>query len=158
MDRACAPLNNGWRVTRPVTVRQFDAYFDLRWRILRAPWNQPRGSEKDEFESTADHAAAVDENERIIGVGRLHTISDEIAQIRFMAVEADCRGEGVGRGILVFLEGLARDRAIERIVINARVAAVPFYADMGYSLTERGPRLFGAIEHSGMEKFLGREG
>ena len=34
----------------PETAEEFDAYYNLRWMVLRAPWNQPTGSEKDEYE------------------------------------------------------------------------------------------------------------
>jgi len=27
---------------RPTSPDEWDAYFDLRWRILRQPWRQPR--------------------------------------------------------------------------------------------------------------------
>lgn len=31
----------------------FEEYYYLRWKVLRKPWNQPIGSEKDELEKTA---------------------------------------------------------------------------------------------------------
>ena len=38
-------------VRPPQNPEEFERYRDLRWRILRAPWNQPRGSELDEIEA-----------------------------------------------------------------------------------------------------------
>ena len=35
------------KVLEPKTKEDFKKYYDLRWRILRKPWNQPRGSEKE---------------------------------------------------------------------------------------------------------------
>ena len=40
-------------VRAPSTEKEFERYRDLRWGILRAPWNQPKGSEVDELESKA---------------------------------------------------------------------------------------------------------
>ena len=58
-------------IREPKDNSEFEAYYDLRWRILRKPWGQERGSEKDELEEEAFHVIAVD-NGRIIGGGRGH--------------------------------------------------------------------------------------
>lgn len=98
------------QIAKPETPEQLDEYFDLRWRILRAPWDQLRGSEKDEFDEAADHVTVRNPESRLLGIGRLHLNSEEEAQIRYMAVEQDCRGLGVGRALIKKLEALARDR------------------------------------------------
>ena len=53
-----------------VSPEQLEHYYDLRWRILRAPWKQPRGSEKDILEEDSYHLMVVDAKQRVIGVGR----------------------------------------------------------------------------------------
>ena len=69
-------------------------YYHLRWEILRAPLNLDKGSEKDELEDSATHRAVFD-NEKIVGVGRLHFIDKENkAQIRYVAILEDYRGKG----------------------------------------------------------------
>ena len=55
-------------VASPRTPKEFEEYYDLRWRILRAPWQQPRGSEKDDWEHLADHVSARDPGGRLLGV------------------------------------------------------------------------------------------
>ena len=66
-------------ITSPQSQEDFKRYYDLRWRILRMPWNQPKGSEKDELEEESFHIM-VCETERIpIGIGRLHVNSKEEA-------------------------------------------------------------------------------
>ena len=142
------------RIAKPETPEQWEEYFDLRWRILRAPWDQPRGSEKDEFDEIADHVTVRDQKGRLVGVGRLHLNNDDEAQIRYMATEEDCRGLGVGRAIIEKLEELARARGVERIVLNARDNVVGFYQHSGYSVIGPGPTMFGKIKHSKMEKRL----
>ncbi len=44
----------------PRSPSEWDAYFDLRWRILRQPWGQPRGSERDSEDDSAFHLLLVD--------------------------------------------------------------------------------------------------
>jgi predicted GNAT family N-acyltransferase len=142
------------RITKPETPEQLDEYFDLRWRILRAPLDQLRGSERDELDEVADHVTVRDQDGRLLGIGRLHLNNEVEAQIRYMATEQDCRGLGVGRALIGRLEELASSRGAERIVLNAREDAVGFYQRFGYSVTGPGPTLFGKVKHSKMEKRL----
>jgi predicted GNAT family N-acyltransferase len=142
------------QIGKPETPEQFDKYFDLRWRILRAPWDRLRGSEMDEFDETADHVTAMDEDGRLLGIGRLHMNNAQVAQIRYMATEEFCRGFGIGRALIGRLEEIARERGAERIVLNARVHVVGFYQRFGYSVTGPGPTLFDKLKHSRMEKEL----
>ena len=142
------------QIAKPETPEQFVEYFDLRWRIMRAPWDQPRGSERDEFEEAADHVTARDQGGRLLGIGRLHLNNEREAQIRYMAIEEGCRGQGVGRAIIEKLEVLANDRGVKRIVLNARDNVVGFYQRLGYSVIGPGPTMFGKVKHAKMEKRL----
>ncbi|MBW1868494.1 MAG: GNAT family N-acetyltransferase [Deltaproteobacteria bacterium] len=107
-------------VNHPESPEEFEEYYDLRWRVLREPWSQPRGSEKDEFDPIADHVTVRDEDGKLIGIGRLHLNNDREAQIRYMATEEDARGCGAGRVIIERLETIARERDVHRITLNAR--------------------------------------
>jgi predicted GNAT family N-acyltransferase len=142
------------QIGKPETPEQFKEYFDLRWRILRAPWDRLRGSEKDEFDETADHVTVRDEDGRLLAVGRLHMNNAREAQIRYMATEEFCRGFGIGRALIGRLEEIARDRGAERIVLNARAHVVGFYQRFGFTVTGPGPTLFDKLKHSRMEKSL----
>jgi hypothetical protein len=83
------------QIYEPKTQADFERYYDLRWRILRAPWNQPRGSEKDDLEDRSIHVM-VCEGEAPIGIGRAHFNLPDEAQVRYMAVEDGQQGKGVG--------------------------------------------------------------
>jgi len=121
---------------------------------LRAPWGQPRGSERDEFEDAACHLLARNDAGEPIGVGRIHWNSDDEARIRYMATHRDHRGRGVGAAIIERLEQIARERGTRHIVINARQRAVPFYEKLGYTVISDGETLFGVIPHKRMHKQL----
>lgn len=144
------------QISRPETEEEFEEYYALRWRILRAPWGQPRGSEQDEFEAAADHLTARDQNGRLLGVGRLHLNSADEAQIRYMATGENCRHCGVGRALCRRLEQLAIDRGADRLVLNAREDVVGFYERAGFEITGPGPVLYDVIRHSTMVKRLKR--
>lgn len=141
-------------VNHPKSPEEFEEYYDLRWRVLRGPWNQPRGSERDEFDPTADHVIARDEDGKLIGIGRLHLKNDREAQIRYMATEENARRSGAGRVIIGRLEAIAKEHDVRRITLNARENVVGFYEHLGYRVTGRGPTMFDEIRHSKMVKEL----
>lgn len=141
-------------VREPVTSEDFEQYYALRWKVLREPWDQPRESEKDEYESGAIHLMAWSEG-ALVGVGRLHFNSPAEAQIRYMAVEEDRRNRGVGAEMLRELEKRAREHGANSIVLNARDRAVAFYAKHGYRVTGRANSLFGSVDHWAMRKEVG---
>jgi ribosomal protein S18 acetylase RimI-like enzyme len=136
----------------PTTETEFEAYYALRWKILREPWSQPPGSEKDAFEKESIHMAALNDDEKIIGVGRLHHLVEDRGQIRFMAVDPAARGQGVGRAILQELECRAVQSGFLEIILNSREDAVLFYRRNGYEVTGSSHTLFGAIPHFEMRK------
>ncbi len=137
----------------PQTDAEWEAYRDLRWRVLRAPWGQPRAADVDE-DLPIVHAMITDDRGRAIAVGRLIVLSPAEAQVRSMATSEDMRGQGLGARIMAYLEQAARDRGVATIVLNARVDAVPFYARLGYQPTGPGPTLFGSVKHTAMRKQL----
>lgn len=141
-------------VREPRSEAEWQALFDLRWRVLRAPWNQPRGSERDELEAVATHRVAIDDRGRLIGVGRLHPVDPGTGQIRYMAVEPGHERRGVGTGILTALEAAARAENLQTIRLHARESAVVFYLQHGYRSLGPSHVLFGAIHHQLMEKCL----
>jgi N-acetylglutamate synthase-like GNAT family acetyltransferase len=152
LDKAApsSPLN----LRPPESEQEWKAYFELRWQILRAPWNQPQGSEKDELETSAWHVAAFIDNHKLIATGRLHKINKTDGQIRYMAVSEAYQSQGIGCLILKALESQARQEGLNKIVLNARESAVDFYQKQGYQVAGREHTLFGSIHHFRMEKSL----
>lgn len=141
-------------ITQPQTPGEFEKYYDLRWKILRAPWDQPKGSEKDEKENDAIHVMACEKSGIPVGVGRAHFNSPDEAQIRYMAVEEDQRGKGVGAIILKELERRAGQKGAKYIILNARDNAVFFYEKYGYKIIKPSHTLFNSIPHFEMKKEL----
>jgi N-acetylglutamate synthase-like GNAT family acetyltransferase len=141
-------------VRGPRTPEEFDRYYELRWRVLRAPWGSRRGSERDELEESATHAMIVDADGNAVAAGRLHLNSPEEAQIRYMAVTESDRGRGFGRRIVEYLEAAARSAGATNVVLNARDEVLGFYTTLGYEVVGPGPTMFGTVEHSKMRKRL----
>ena len=140
-------------IKQPESAEEFKSYFNLRYRILRAPWGEPEGSEIDEIENQCFHIL-VSNNKKAIGVGRLQFNSALEAQIRYMAVEKTYERNGIGRMIVDALEQEAMNKNISTIVLDAREPAVGFYQKLGYSMEKKSYMLFNEIQHLRMRKQL----
>jgi N-acetylglutamate synthase-like GNAT family acetyltransferase len=141
-------------LVQPSTQRDWTAYFDLRWRVLREPWHQPRGSERDETDPTSYHLMLRDFDGVAVAAGRLHLNTPEEAQVRYMAVAPLWRSRGLGGRILQGLEARARAEGAREVVLNAREEAIPFYVKHGYRVEKDAETLFGSVKHMQMRKRL----
>ena len=143
-------------IIEPKSSEEYKKYYKLRYEILRKPWRQPKGSERDEGEETSIHRMIIDEETKdAIGVGRLQFNSTHEAQIRYLAVADKFQGKGLGSQIISALEDVARGKGIQRIILSARENALQFYKNNGYEIVKKTHLLFGKIQHWLMSKELG---
>lgn len=140
-------------IKTPETAQEWDNYYDLRYRILRAPLDQPRGSEKNEGDETGVHFALY-ENQKLMAIARMDRSSEYQAQVRFVAVEDHLQGKGYGRLIMEATEEAARERGDTEMILHARDYAVDFYLKLGYELVEKSHLLYGKLQHFKMTKTL----
>lgn len=138
-------------IRKPNSSAEWDNYYNLRFKVLRAPWNQPLGSERNEGDETAEHFAYF-ENELILGVGRLDIMTQNTSQIRFMAVDEHQQGKGIGKKLMLHMEEIAKERGSNEIILHAREIAVPFYEKLGFVINEKSHLLFNEIQHYLMSK------
>jgi predicted GNAT family N-acyltransferase len=142
------------KIIQPKTENDFKSYYQLRWDLLRAPWNQLKGSETDDIEDQCFHLMAVDDDSEVIAVARLQFNSETEAQIRYMAVIESYQRQGIGRRLIETMEKHASASACKKIVLDAREPAVGFYQRLGYSISEKSYLLFEQIQHFRMSKAL----
>ena len=143
-------------ISEPLTRDDFQRYYDLRWEILRAPWNQPRGSEQDALEQSSHHLMVTDDDHAVVAVGRLHFNTPHEAQIRYMAVAAGQQRKGIGTRLLRALENRAVTLGANHIKLQARETAVGFYLRNNYTPEGPGHTLFNSITHVSMTKSFHR--
>jgi thioesterase domain-containing protein len=136
-----------WQLSAPQTEAQWSAYYQLRWKMLRAPWGQPEGSERDETEAESFHRMVCTETGEVVAVGRLHKLDENIAQVRYMAVSDQWQGHGLGAMVLAQLEQVALELGTKQIILNARESAAGFYQKAGYHYVEPAAALFGIPHH-----------
>lgn len=140
-------------IKSPQTDADWNAYYALRFSVLREPWNQPVGSEVLADEDQAIHAIAV-ENGEVLGVARMHESAEKQGQVRCVATATKAQGKGIGKAIMAYLEEKAKQKGWGEIVLEARENAVPFYEAIGYTIVAESYLLFGEIQHYRMQKNL----
>jgi predicted GNAT family N-acyltransferase len=139
-------------IRAPKTTLEWELYYDLRFRVLREPWNQPRGSDRNDGDASAQHFA-VWEKGKPLAVARLDETEEKgIVQVRFVAVESNQQGRGLGKIIMLEAEKVAKEQGKHRIILHARENALEFYKRLGYSVVEQSYLLFDEIQHYLMGK------
>ncbi|MCC3153235.1 GNAT family N-acetyltransferase [Hymenobacter sp. BT770] len=144
----------------PRTPAEWEAYYQLRYAVLRQPWQQPLGSERvpaDDEPGTIHALLLADEAAEppvALAVGMLQPTGAHQGQVRFMAVAPQAVGTGLGRQIMAALENQAQAAGLTEIVLHSREAAVGFYQRLGYAVVEPSHTLFGVIPHFLMRKQL----
>jgi len=126
---------------------------DLRYDVLRKPWDKPKDTATDELEESAVNAY-IAMNDVVIACGRLQDNGNGIGQIRYMAVSDQFQGKGLGKLILNRLEEEARNLKLTTIELQARDNALEFYKACGYLVKEKSFYLWDIIQHFLMVKSI----
>ena len=134
--------------------RTLQKIIELRYEVLRKPWQQPIETATDDLDEQSFNAFIENENQEIIACGRLQINEKQIGQIRYMAVFHNLQGQGYGQIILKFLETKAKEIGLQGLELQARENAVKFYENNGYNIKEKSFLLWGQIQHYLMVKNL----
>lgn len=105
-----------------------DALRRIRYDVFVIEQRVPEVLEWDEADADSMHALASDAAGGPIGCARL--LRD--GHIGRVAVVRDWRERGVGTALMLELIGAARSRGDAEVIVNAQVAAMPFYALHGF--------------------------
>ena len=142
-------------ILKPTNPEEYKKYYILRYEVLRKPWGQPLGSERDEREETSIHRMMIDKKTgKALAVGRLQFNSTDEAQIRYMAVADEFQGQGLGSRIISVLEEVAQRNGNKWMILSARENALQFYNNNGYEIVKKTHLLFDEIQHWLMQKEL----
>lgn len=140
-------------IRSPQTDAEWNAYYDLRYRILRKPLGQPMSTVKTEEDDTATHFALY-EDKQLKAIARLDLKENSGAQVRFVAVDTELQGKGFGKKLMLGIEEYCKQHKIQKIELQARENAVDFYLSLDYKLIEKTNLLFGLVQHYLMTKVL----
>lgn len=110
----------------------YKAELDLRNRVLRIPLGLDIHEDNISREHLDTHIGAFIE-ERLAGVLVLTPLNESEVKMRQVAVEQELQGKGIGKLLVDYSEKQARLMGFSKIVMNARLEAVPFYEKLGYT-------------------------
>ena len=125
-----------------ITVKQIDfqskEYFQtlgLRYEVLRRPLSIHFNTNDLKNEGSDIHIAAFVDH-RNIGCLVLSEISDKslVYKMRQVAVDAPFQQNGIGKKMVQFCESFATSRNFNKIELNSRKSAVPFYLSLDYQI------------------------
>ena len=105
-----------------------DALRRIRYAVFVIEQRVPEVLEWDEADADSIHALASDAAGLPIGCARL--LRD--GHIGRVAVVAGWRKRGVGTALMTELTDAAKSRGDDEVIVNAQVAAMPFYARHGF--------------------------
>jgi len=140
-------------IRTPITPKEWDNYYALRYKILRKPLNQPLGSERNDGDLSGKHFGLY-ENDLLRAIGRLDEVDTRTAQVRFVAVDDQIQGKGFGKMLMLHIEENAQKSGKSKMILHARDYAVKFYERIGYRVIEKSHKLYGTLQHFLMEKRL----
>ncbi len=138
-------------IRTPKNQTEWDAYYELRYKVLREPLGKERGSEKNDGDLTGKHFALYNDNV-LKAIARLDQAEKDVSQVRFVAVDENSQGKGYGRLIMEATEEDSIKNGNSKMILHARDYAVDFYLRMDYTLVEKSHKLFGVLQHFLMEK------
>lgn len=143
-----------FEVKQAQTTAEVEAIINLRYEILRKPWDQPKDTASDNLEQNSINAYISNASGNVIACGRLQENEGKVGQIRYMAVDNSYQGKGLGKLIVEYLEKKGKELGLQKIELQARENAVEFYKSSGYTIVETSFLLWGIIQHYRMEKEL----
>lgn len=135
----------------PITPKEWEQYYALRYDVLRKPLNQPLGSERNDGDLTGIHFALYEDG-MLRAIARLDKVDETTAQTRFVAVDTVAQGKGFGKLIMEAVEAKSKARGDKKMILHARDYALQFYLRLGYTEIEKSYKLFDVLQHYLMEK------
>lgn len=140
-------------IKTPRTRDDFKAYYDLRYRVLREPWGQPKDTEKDDYEPISQHFMAVDEKtEKIAGVVKLFEKSAGVGWFSHLAIDPAYQRKGIGLLLLDAVEKAAIEAGYTTLGCLSRLNTTSYFEKRGFRIAGFPTGYFGTTQVVWMEK------
>jgi len=133
---------------------EFDEALKLRYDVLRKPLNLEFDENDIATEFDSFHIACYDQSSNeLLGILILKPVDGHTLKMRQVAVSAAAQSKGVGTFMVQASEQFAINKNYKKIELHARLAAVKFYLNNGYT-AEGGIFKEVGIDHQSMFKIL----
>ena len=142
-------------IKSPVTREDYKEYYGLRYEVLRKPWGQPKGTEKDDYEPISQHFMAVDDQtNEVVGVVKLCEREPGVGWLSHLAVAASRQNKGIGELLVKTVEKAALEKGYKVIGCLSRLNTTMYFEKFGYQIAGLPTNYFGTIQVAWMEKKL----
>ncbi len=119
-----------------IDIRQnrniYTQVLDLRYNVFFKDLEQEREIVIDEYEKDGIHLVC-QKDEKIIGYCRLFA-NGLLGNVSQMVVNQEYRSLGIGSELMKRIEAKAGEIGINKLELNAKKEAIPFYIQLGYGL------------------------
>lgn len=137
----------------PQTRDDFKAYYDLRYRVLRAPWGQPKDTEKDDYEPISQHFMAVDDEKgKVVGTIKMFEKEEGVGWFSHLAIDPAYQKKGIGLMLLETVEKVAKEKGYRVIGCMSRLNTTSYFEKLGLRTAGIPTNYFGTTQVLWMEK------
>ena len=137
----------------PKTREDFKAYYDLRYRVLREPWGQPKDTEKDDYEPISQHYMAVNvESGKVVGVIKMFEKEEGVGWVSHLAIDPAYQKKGLGKLLMETVEQAAREKGYKIIGCMSRLNTTAYFEQLGFEVAGLPTQYFGTQQVLWMEK------
>jgi predicted GNAT family N-acyltransferase len=126
------------------TINEFIDAIRLRVDVFINEQGFAPGWEPDEDDKVSKHFIVIS-NKEIVSTLRVREISKNEMKIERMVVKKDCRGQGVGTGLIKFVIKEIKKSKAKRIWLQSQVQAQKFYEDCGFKVVSKPVSLWGCL-------------
>jgi N-acetylglutamate synthase-like GNAT family acetyltransferase len=142
-------------IKTPTTREDFKNYYGLRYRVLREPFGQAKGTEKDDFEPISKHFMAIDDQTgEVVGVVKLFEKEPGVCQFSHLAVHETHQHQGIGRLLMDTVENVARKDGYKVLGAMSRLTTTKYFEKFGFHVQGLPAHYFGTTQVVWMEKNL----
>jgi predicted N-acetyltransferase YhbS len=142
-------------IRAPQSMEDFHAYYDLRYRVLRQPWGQAKGTEKDDYEPLCRHLMAVDDQTGdVVGVIKWMERDPGVAWLSHLAIAPERQKQGIGRLLVRAVEDAARAEGCRAIGAYSHLTSTDYFKRLDYRIQGLPDHYFSTIQVVWMEKDL----
>lgn len=110
----------------------YDETIALRMKILRTPLGLDFTIADLSREYLDIHLTAYNANFDLLACLVLQDMGDGVIKMRQVAVDSSLQGKGIGTELVKASEVLAQKHGFQKMVLNARAIAIPFYERLNY--------------------------
>ncbi len=114
------------------TEKELNDAYAIRKIVFVEEQNVPIEEEIDQFENEAAHFVLY-QGTVPIGAGRFRTV-DGYGKVERICILKDARKSGAGTKLMNEIENFAVNKEFKKLKLNAQTQAIPFYANLGYSV------------------------